>query len=244
MGRHHTHSGLSFLALAAAPQFPWDPREDLQEALKGGTYRVPSTRFPSTRHAFTLGEGLLVLGSLCVLWDCVAAALVWWAGLWGCKALRTCDPGSCRSVAVVRGTGEGVLGGLLLVCAASDGQVQPERADSWVAWTPARARDGGGLDTARREAAWWRHQRDSGRGTKSMGGGVQGDVQGPPSPGQLRVVGRVVGKMKDESRGQMGGWFGPCESLEVPCPSSACCFSCQILAFYCLFPLTKMCFFS
>lgn len=114
MGRHHTHSGLSFLALAAAPQFPWDPREDLQEALKGGTYRVPSTRFPSTRHAFTLGEGLLVLGSLCVLWDCVAAALVWWAGLWGCQALRTCDPGSCRSVAVVRGTGEGLLGGFCL----------------------------------------------------------------------------------------------------------------------------------
>lgn len=31
----------------------------------------------------------------------------------------------------------GSLGGLLLVCAAGDGQVQPERADSWVPWTPA-----------------------------------------------------------------------------------------------------------
>lgn len=59
---------------AAAAQFPWDPGEDLQEALKGGTYRVPSTRFPSTRHAFTLGEGLLVLGSLC--------ALELWLQLW------------------------------------------------------------------------------------------------------------------------------------------------------------------
>lgn len=206
MGRHHTHSGLSFLALAAAPQFPWDPREDLQEALKGGTYRVPSTRFPSTRHAFTLGEGLLVLGSLCVLWDCVAAALVWWAGLWGCKALRTCDPGSCRSVAVVRGTGEGVLGGLLLVCAASDGQVQPERADSWVAWTPARARDGGGAGHCKEggglveapEGFWQRHQE--------YGGRCAGGCAGAPVS-RAATCGREGGWQNERRKQRADGWM-------------------------------------
>lgn len=38
---------------------------------------------------------------------------------------------------------------------------------------------------------------------------------GSQSPGWLGVAGRVVDKVKDEGRGQVGGCFTPCEPREV-----------------------------
>lgn len=88
----------------------------------------------------------------------------------------------------------------------TDGQVQLERPDLW--------RRVGHMTVLR--VVGDLHCREGGSQVEAprvWGGG--GSVQGPRSPGWLRAAGTVVGNVKDESRGQVSGWFGPCEPLEV-----------------------------